>query len=74
MANRPSIEQVRQLKRERGWELMKRYGAHALGVGRSEEGEGPAAEPALLFYVERKEEAEVRTRVIESPQAQLEAD
>lgn len=59
MAERPTIEQVREFKKAHGWRLMDRYGAHALGIGRSE-GEGAEGEPVLLFYVERKAEAEER--------------
>lgn len=93
MAERPDIDQVRAFKKSRQWELMERYGAHALGIGRLEDEaqEKAADEPALLFYVERKDEAEgripakltfrpegadedveVKTRIVESPQAQLE--
>lgn len=91
MGKRPEYEQVRAYKKAHGWELMDRFGAHALGIGRWEEDGEETDEPALLVYVENRkhvgdrvpdrvsfrppeadEDVEVRTRIIESPQAQIE--
>lgn len=56
MARRAEEREIRELKQERGRELMERYGAHAVGVGRKTvEGER-TDDLALIFYVERKGE------------------
>jgi len=52
------VREIRELKQERGRELMERYGAHAIGVGRKTVGGERTDELALIFYVERKGETE----------------
>jgi hypothetical protein len=58
MARKASEKEIRELKRERGPELMRRYGAHAVGVGHKTVGGERTADLALVFYVERKGDTE----------------
>lgn len=59
MMSRPATEkEIRELKRSRGRELMARHGAHAVGVGRKTVGGKRTHELALVFYVEKKGDAE----------------
>ncbi len=56
---------LREFKRAHGRELLHRYGAHAIGIGRKRVSGGRTGRLALIFYVERKRpSAELTTEPI----------
>jgi hypothetical protein len=50
----PEYAWLRELKDTRGDELRRRYGAHAIGIGRKRVGGHPTDRLALIFYVSKK--------------------
>ncbi|MGH6897533.1 MAG: hypothetical protein ACREJ5_13465 [Geminicoccaceae bacterium] len=56
--NRPEYAWLREFKEMHGWDLMRRYGAHSLGIGWRRESGRKTDELALVFYVERKDSSE----------------
>lgn len=54
MAENETYQQLQQLRRTQGWELMERYGAHGLGIGKKTVRGRKTEEWSLIFYVERK--------------------
>jgi len=58
MVRKANEAEMRELKRVRGPELMRRYGAHAVGVGRKVVGGERTKELAIVFYVENKGDTE----------------
>ena len=51
---RPDYAWLRELKDTRGDELRRRFGAHAIGIGRKRVGGHPTDRLALIFYVSKK--------------------
>lgn len=51
---RPEYAWLQELKRSRGEQLRRRYGAHSLGIGWKRVGGRKTDDLALIFYVERK--------------------
>lgn len=58
MTRKANEREIKELKRRRGPELMRHYGAHAMGVGHKTVGGERTGDLALVFYVERKGSAE----------------
>lgn len=50
----PEYAWLREFKRAHGRELLRRYGAHAIGIGRKRVSGHRTGRLALIFYVERK--------------------
>lgn len=50
----PEYRTIKELKDARGAELVRRYGAHAIGIGWKRTGGRATDRLALIFYVERK--------------------
>ena len=55
---RPEYAWLRAFKRQHGAELMRRHGAHAIGIGRKKVAGEKTDRLALVFYVARKGERE----------------
>jgi hypothetical protein len=53
MENRPEYAWLREFKKAHGWDLMRRYGAHGLGIGWKRENGRKTNQLALVFYVDR---------------------
>lgn len=56
MENRPEYGWLREFKKAHGWDLMRRYGAHGLGIGWKRENGRKTNQLALIFYVDRNSE------------------
>ena len=54
IADRPEYAWLREFKKAHGRELVHRYGAHAVGIGRKRTGGEKTDQIALIFYVARK--------------------
>lgn len=50
----PEYRRIEELKDAQGAELMRRHGAHAIGIGWKRSGEQKTDRLALIFYVEHK--------------------
>ncbi len=50
----PEYEWLKELKRSRGRQLRRQYGAHSLGIGWKRVDGRKTDDLALVFYVERK--------------------
>jgi hypothetical protein len=50
----PEYAWLKEFKRASGRELLRRYGAHAIGIGHKRVGGHRTGQLALIFYVERK--------------------
>jgi hypothetical protein len=65
VADRPEYGWLREFKKAHGRELLHRYGAHAVGIGRKRTGGEMTDDLALVFYVEHKRpEDELETEPI----------
>ena len=54
MKERPQYAWLREYKKIHGKELLKRHGAHSMGIGWKKVNGIKSDEPSLIFYVERK--------------------
>lgn len=54
LEDRPEYAHLREFKKKHQWDLMRRYNAHGLGVGRKRVGGEKTEDLALIFYVESK--------------------
>lgn len=52
--DRPEYAHLRAFKQAHQWDLMRRYGAHSLGIGWKTEKGKKSGRLALIFYVGRK--------------------
>lgn len=48
----PQYSCLREFKKKNQWELMRKYGAHGLGIGWKKTGKSDEERLALLIYVE----------------------
>lgn len=51
----PDYSRLREFKKAHGWELMRKHGAHSLGIGWKEVDGEKTDQPALIFYVPKRE-------------------
>ena len=52
--DRPEYAHLREFKKTHQWDLIRRYGAHSIGIGWKRSGGESTGELALVFYVARK--------------------
>jgi len=65
IADRQEYAWIREFKERHGRELLRRYGAHAMGIGWKRTADEKTDQVALIFYVERKQpEAEMTAEPI----------
>lgn len=51
----PEVVYLREFKKSRQWDLMRKHGAHGLGIGWKSTAGEETDRPALIFYVATKQ-------------------